>query len=192
MHALPAPKIYTRTGDRGYTVAPLAGRVEKTHPCVEAVGDLDEAESLLALAAAKARADGLERIASILEEVQALLFRVGFQLWEEGRPEKNRRTCVGKSDVERIEKLIDELLPSTPRLFTLHPSDETVAAISLARAVVRRAERRLWACMRSAGIEPSQTLLDAMALVNRLSDLLYAVELRAAEEKRVEVRRVTC
>ncbi len=173
-------------------MAPLAGRVEKTHPCVEAVGELDEAEALLSLAAARARSDGLDRIASLLEEAQVLLFRVGFQLWEEGRPEKDRRRCITRSDVERVERLIDKLLPATPRLFTLHPSDETVATISLARAVVRRAERRLWACIRSTGAKPSQALLDAMALVNRLSDLLYAIELRVAEEKRVEVPRVTC
>ncbi len=186
------PRIYTRAGDEGYTVAPLAGRVEKTHPCVQAVGDLDEAESLAALAAARAARDGLVRIAGILEEVQVMLFRIGFQLWEEGKPEKSRRVCVSRGDVERVEKLIDSLLSQPPRLFTLHASDETVATISLLRAVVRRAERSAWACVRGTVGNPRGALAEALRLLNRLSDLIYALEIDAAREKNVEVRSVSC
>ena len=185
------PTIYTRSGDEGETYAPLAGRVPKTHPCVEAVGDLDEAESILALAEAEARSEGDERLAEILAWCQEALFRIGFQLWQEGLPEHRRRRCVSDEDVAKAEKWIDELLPTPPRLFQLHPADRLAATIAYARAVTRRAERSLWRCIASAAREPSEELRIAARLLNRLSDLLFAAEYSVAKRKGLE-RHVAC
>ncbi|AEM38704.1 cobalamin adenosyltransferase [Pyrolobus fumarii 1A] len=171
------PRIYTRTGDEGYTWAPLAGRVPKTHECVEAVGDLDEAESALGLAAAIARREGHEKEAELLDWVQEMLFRVGFQLWELGAQNPRRmKKCVDERDVREVERKIDELLPEPPRGFTLHSGDLLAASIALARSIVRRAERSIWRCVSVAGRGSDENIRIMLKLINRLSDLLYALE----------------
>ena len=102
------PGIYTRSGDRGETWAPLVGRVRKSHVCVEAVGALDEAESFTAFAEALAREEGEERAAEILRYVQEALFRIGFQLWRERFPgAKGDKPCIEAGEVSRVERLID-------------------------------------------------------------------------------------
>jgi len=173
--------LYTRSGDTGSTIAPLVGRVSKSHPCVEAVGALDEAESSLGLAEAVARERGEDRVADMLSWLQELVFRVGFQLWELMKPERHRRRCIGPEVVEKIEKLIDELNVEF-RGFTLHGGDVVSASIGLARAAVRRAERRLVACLEEVGVggEEAKTLL---SVLNRMSDLLYALEVSVARER---------
>ena len=184
------PRIYTRSGDSGETWAPLAGRVSKTHPCVAAVGDLDEAESFTALAEAFARQEGDEEAAKVLELVQEMLFRIGFQLWRSSFG-KREAECVKREDVERVERMIDELLPEAPRLFQMHAPHPLPAAIAAARAVVRRAERSLWRCIEEAGVEPRGALAEALRLANRLSDLLYALEYSVAKRLGL-LRQVAC
>ena len=184
------PRIYTRTGDQGETWAPLAGRVRKTHECVEAVGALDEAESLTALAEAAARREGEEQARRILEYVQEALFRIGFQLWRETFGKKEEQ-CIREEEVVKVERLIDELLPLPPKLFQMHAPDELVARVAVARAAVRRAERSIWRCLESVGAKPEGRLGVAVRLLNRLSDLLFALEYRLAE-KRGLLRPVSC
>ncbi len=184
------PSIYTRTGDSGETWAPLAGRVRKTHECVEAVGALDEAESLVALAESEARREGVEEAAKILEYTQEALFRIGFQLWRETFGKRNGE-CIHPDEVKRVEEMIDRLLPSPPKLFQMHAADELIARVAVARAAVRRAERSIWRCLENVGVKPEGRLADAMRLLNRLSDLLFALEYSLAE-KRGLLRPVSC
>ncbi len=79
---------------------------------------------------------------------------------------------VNDADVERLERAIDHLNADLPHLkeFILPGGSVAAASCHLARAVCRRAERRLVTLARSATI--NQT---SQRYLNRLSDLLFVI-----------------
>ncbi len=161
-------KLYTGSGDKGTTWCGRAGgRVSKTHPCIEFIGCLDEAEAAVGLARSLLPEE-MEDLAELLAWVEDALFRIGFTV--------NGKNCVTPGDVEKAEAEIDRLSGSIEFSFTLNGGHPAAAATSLARAVARRAERRLWSCLEVTGGPGGDDLL-AARLLNRLSDLLYAVQL---------------
>jgi cob(I)alamin adenosyltransferase len=178
----PAPRIYTRTGDAGETGLFDGTRVSKADPRVDAYGDVDELASWLGLVRARLTAD--ERaadIVSMLEHIQRDLFAVGALLADPRHRIADRvvKAALGPDDVARLEGWIDMLdAELTPlRKFILAGGTEAGAGLHLARAVCRRAERRI------AGLG-DHAHPNALTYVNRLSDLIFtlarAVNARAA------------
>jgi len=162
-------KIYTRTGDTGDTSLFDGTRVRKNEPRVEAYGDVDELNACLGLA----RASGADHeIADELVRLQRDLFALGAQLADPGEKIAARVTkaALGDDDVARLEQLIDRYEAELPALrrFILAGGSPAGAALHVARAVCRRAERRMVA------LEPA---VDAVLVryVNRLSDLLFVL-----------------
>jgi cob(I)alamin adenosyltransferase len=162
-------KIYTRTGDTGDTSLFDGTRVRKSEPRVEAYGDVDELNACLGLA----RASGADHeIADELIRLQRDLFALGAQLADPGEKIAARVTkaALGDDDVARLEELIDRYEAELPALrrFILAGGSPAGAALHVARAVCRRAERRMVA------LEPA---VDAVLVryVNRLSDLLFVL-----------------
>jgi cob(I)alamin adenosyltransferase len=145
-------RIYTRRGDDGTTGLLYGGRVSKADLRTEVYGTLDETTSALGLA----RAFGLvPRVNDIVVRLQREMFVVGAQLAT--APENQSKLSDGVSRItpamtERTERDIDELL-------------------DLARATLRRAERRAVELDRS-GLVPDAEIL---RYLNRASDLLYAL-----------------
>jgi len=162
-------KIYTRTGDTGDTSLFDGTRVRKNEPRVEAYGDVDELNACLGLA----RASGADHeIADELVRLQRDLFALGAQLADPGEKiaERVTKAALGDDDVARLEQLIDRYEAELPALrrFILAGGSPAGAALHVARAVCRRAERRMVA------LEPA---VDAVLVryVNRLSDLLFVL-----------------
>jgi cob(I)alamin adenosyltransferase len=162
-------KIYTRTGDTGETSLFDGTRVRKSEPRVEAYGDVDELNACLGLA----RASGADHeIADELVRLQRDLFALGAQLADPGDKIAARvaKAALGDDDVARLEQLIDRYEAELPALrrFILAGGSPAGAALHVARAVCRRAERRMVA------LEPA---VDAVLVryVNRLSDLLFVL-----------------
>ncbi|MEM1619177.1 MAG: ATP:cob(I)alamin adenosyltransferase [Fervidicoccaceae archaeon] len=161
-------------GDSGHTECPATGElVSKSHACLELLGSLDEAESALGLARALAP-QGLEDLASVLEELQLMLFRVGYTV--AGRIEIDER------DLERLNSLLELYWPREQRGFLIHGAGAFSSAIGLARALVRRAERALVAAL-EAGVPLRRSDL-ALSVLNRMSDVLFGLEVRAASFER--------
>ncbi len=162
-------RLYTGGGDNGETFCAIAGgRVAKSHPCIEFMGSLDEAEAAVGLARSLLEeAGGPRELVEALRWVEGLLFRVGFTL--------AGHKCVTTEDIREAERLIDTYTRHLAPGFTLNGGHPAAAATSLARAVVRRAERRLWSCLDTAGEQPVDAKL-AGTLLNRASDLLYALQ----------------
>lgn len=159
------PKIYTKTGDAGETGLFGGGRVPKDDPRVEAYGTLDEANSALGLLAADLDAE----LRDLVCGVQRVLFDIGAEL---ASPQPGRVAAVPAEAVAALETRIDgweaELAPL--RQFIL-PGGSTPAAIChLARALVRRAERRAVTLARSAPVNP-----EVLKYLNRLSDWLFVL-----------------
>ena len=158
--------MYSRRGDKGETSLYGSSRVRKDDPRVEAYGTIDELSSALGvvLSGSKDR-----RLASSLKEIQRMLFVAGGDAATEVHgPLKVPR--VTAADTVRLEKLTDELVSKLPPLanFILPGGTPTAAAIHLARAVCRRAERRILTASRSHEMNP-----DLLPFFNRLSSYLF-------------------
>lgn len=154
-------KIYTRTGDAGQTSLTGGERIDKDSARIEAMGDVDELNSALGLVLAYAIP--LE-VRACLTDVQHALFNLGGEL------SMRDRALITPADVDDLERRVDVLNAELPPLkeFILPGGDPAVASCHLARAICRRAERRLVALMRVESVGES-----ARVYLNRLSDLLF-------------------
>lgn len=161
-------KIYTKTGDQGTTGLGDGGRIGKTEPRVEAMGDIDELNSLLGVLICELpNADRQENLLhNELLLIQHDLFDLGGELSIPGS------SLLPGDSVERLESMIDKYNEPLPALkeFILPGGSKAAAHCHLARAVCRRAERKVVGL--SLDAEVSET---ALKYVNRLSDLLFVL-----------------
>ena len=159
--------LYTRRGDDGTTSLVGGARVPKDDARVEAYGALDEAGALLGLARL-ALTDA--RVAEVLRFAQQRLMNVSSVLATPPGAAETGALVPTDADIAAIEGAIDELTARTPemRTFVLCGGPEAAARLQVARAVIRRSERRVTTLART---EP---LPEAVArFLNRLSDLLF-------------------
>ncbi len=163
-------KIYTRTGDDGSTGLGDGSRVGKASERIDAIGELDELNSVLGLLLGHALPPAL---AGTVLDVQHDLFDLGGELAIPGT------ALVGPDHVARLERAIDALNASLPPLkeFILPGGGPAAAACHLARAVCRRAERALLRLHAAQAVNAA-----ALAYVNRLSDLLFVAARTIARE----------
>jgi len=156
-------KIYTRTGDDGTTGLGDGSRVEKDHPRVEALGANDELNSHLGLMLAHELPPALR---AEITTIQHELFDLGGEL---SVPD---RAVIQDDQVERLEKFLDGLNETLAPLkeFILPGGCHVAATAHVARAVCRRAERRLATLARQANVNPA-----SLRYLNRLSDLLFVM-----------------
>ncbi len=154
-------KIYTRTGDEGTTGLGDGSRVPKDSPRIEVMGDVDEVNSLIGLVLVNAVRDSIRHA---LNEVQHKLFDLGGELCMPGF------TAISAEDVGFLEHTLDQHNAELPPLkeFILPGGGPAAAACHMARAVCRRAERRMTSLHRQEPLSPQ-----VCAYINRLSDLLF-------------------
>ena len=158
-------KIYTRTGDDGSSGLVDGSRASKAGTRLTAIGEVDEANSCIGVAIA---ALGERQLGADLRMVQNEMFDLGADLATPDGIEGALR--ITAEQVERIERAIDamnaDLSPLTS--FILPGGSAAVAALHVARAVVRRAERAGVALMAAEPVNAH-----ALAYLNRLSDHLF-------------------
>ncbi|MFM5913934.1 cob(I)yrinic acid a,c-diamide adenosyltransferase [Chakrabartia godavariana] len=161
-------KIYTRTGDDGSTGLVDGSRTAKDAPRMAAIGDVDELNSLIGAAAQFAEGEGLAR----LRRIQNDLFDLGADLATPGEDftPSDMVLRVVASQTRRLEGEIDAMNAEMPPLasFILPGGSALAAALHVARAVARRAERTIVTASRDASINP-----EARRYINRLSDWLF-------------------
>lgn len=166
-------KIYTRTGDDGTTGLVDGSRRAKHDARMQAVGDVDEANSTVGLAAVVAEGD----LRADLVRLQNDLFDLGADLatplgaigGEDFAPSDMVLRIV-PAEARWIESRIDALNLGLRPLtsFVLPGGSELAARLHVARAVARRAERSMTALAEAEPVNPA-----ALAFVNRLSDYLF-------------------
>lgn len=157
-------KIYTRTGDDGKTGLASGERVDKCDVRVEALGSVDETNSVIGLVLAEPGVPAAIRAS--LTRVQHELFEIGAELALPGYAK------IAAADVARLETELDELNSQLPPLeeFVLPAGNRAAAACHLARTVCRRAERRAWTAAKHAAVNA-----ELLRYLNRLSDLLFVM-----------------
>lgn len=156
-------KIYTRTGDQGMTGLGDGSRVGKDSRRIEAIGEIDELNCVIGMVLVH---EIRPAIRDILSEAQHKLFDLGGELSMPGYQ------AVGLKDIELLERMLDSFNAELPPLkeFILPGGGPAAAVCHLARAVCRRAERRLVTLTHEVSLNP-----EGQAYLNRLSDLLFVL-----------------
>lgn len=163
-------KVYTRTGDDGTTGLYGGTRTTKDATRVAAYGSVDEANAAIGLARANLGDADVDRT---LAAVQRTLFDVGADLaTPSDAPQRDGLHLIDDADVAAVEREIDrfehELEPL--KQFIIPGGHVASAALHLARAVVRRAEREV------VGLARDESVNEAVGrYLNRVSDLLFVL-----------------
>lgn len=166
-------KVYTRTGDDGSTGLLFGGRIGKDGPGPAAYGEVDEAVSTLGLARAECEPGELH---DLIVRLQREMFVVGAELAT--APDNRRKLTDGVSRVTSdmvasLEQVIDDISTrfEPPREFVVPGENRLAAALDLARAVIRRAERAAVAAAHAGWLDDSRVVM----YLNRLADLVYTL-----------------
>ena len=111
---------------------------------------------------------------ALSERLQSDLFRVGAEVAAAADPGALGAARIGPADIAALEQAIDQCEAQLPplRSFILPGGSHPAGVLHLARAVCRRAERRLVTLARS---DPAAVSADLLAYVNRMSDLLFVL-----------------
>ncbi len=156
-------KIVTRTGDAGETGLGDGSRVAKDSPRIEAIGAVDELNSVLGVLLAESLP---EPIATCLIDVQHDLFDLGGELSIPGH------AAVTDAHVTRVETTVEAFNADLPPLkeFILPGGTRAAALAHVARTVCRRAERSLIRLAAAEAVSDRSRIY-----LNRLSDLLFVL-----------------
>jgi cob(I)alamin adenosyltransferase len=156
-------KIYTRTGDDGTTGLGDGTRVAKDSLRIEAMGDVDELNSVIGLLLTESPPDIL---IDLLTQVQHDLFNLGGEICI---PDY---VILQQANIDNLEEAIDTLNENLEPLkeFILPGGTKAAAFCHLARTVCRRAERKLITLARDEKVTEI-----SLKYLNRLSDLLFVL-----------------
>jgi len=173
--------LYTRRGDKGETSLYGPQRVSKDSPRVEAYGTIDELNSYLGVILADCR-DSMTT--KSLKVIQKMLFVASADLASESGSSKVPR--ISSAETRKIESMTDELLARLPTLrnFVLPGGTRLAAELHFARAICRRAERRVVGASKGQKLNP-----ELIPFMNRLSSYLFnlARAANAAKGKKEEI-----
>lgn len=168
-------KIYTKTGDKGYTSLIGGGRVPKFDLRIESYGNVDELNSYIGLVSDQ---DIDQHYKMILKKVQNCLFIIGSIL----ATDPDKINLPGKKeifipelhpeDTDILEKEIDSMTEKLPQLkhFILPGGNTAVSFCHVARCVCRRAERSVVHLAEGNDVDEK-----VIIYLNRLSDYLFVL-----------------
>lgn len=167
--------LYTRKGDDGTTKTfGCSGRISKSSLVTEALGSLDEINSLLGWCKVKSGGfDGLldlrgeqKTVSEIVGQLQQDLFVIQAELAGADKKISASRTIFLEEVTDNIEK---DLPPITS--FIVSGGTELSAMFDFARTIARRTERSVVKAK-----DDNLTLSsEALSYLNRLSSILYAL-----------------
>lgn len=169
-------KIYTKTGDIGETSLFGGRRVLKNELRIEAYGTVDELNSWVGLLR-DVNTDTATK--NLLKEIQDRLFTLGSTLAADPNNKKLKTPDLHESDIELLEKAIDEMDEKLEPLrnFILPGGHVYVSYCHIARTVCRRAERLCVTLNQISEIHPL-----CIKYLNRLSDYLFTLSRKMSKD----------
>lgn len=173
-------KIYTKTGDKGFTSLVGGTRISKSELKIEAYGSVDELNSWIGVLHDQLINDSRK---SVLKEIQDRLFTIGSDLASEQDKDHTKIPDLFEKDIEFLETQIDQMNENLPSLrhFVLPGGHQSVSFAHVARTVCRRAER---ICIRLNETEKVNELV--IKYINRLSDYLFVLSRAMANDLGIE------
>jgi cob(I)alamin adenosyltransferase len=182
--AIRITKVYTRTGDKGFTKLVGGKKVRKDAARIEAYGTIDELNSVLGLARVfndelKERLPAAQRLDDIFRRLQNELFDLGSELATPPDFSYDGMFRVGEGEVKDLERLIDDCQKDLAPLnsFILPGGGKVGGFLHQARTVCRRAEREILRLSQEEAISEWP-----LKYVNRLSDLLFVLSRWASKQ----------
>ncbi|HHP7242672.1 MAG TPA: cob(I)yrinic acid a,c-diamide adenosyltransferase [Cyclobacteriaceae bacterium] len=173
-------KIYTKTGDKGYTSLLGGTKVAKSNVRIEAYGTVDELNAYLGWI--RDKSVNASRKKDIIR-IQENLFVIGSHLAKDKEDLKMALPAFNPEEIAYIEKLIDQMEDSLPVMtnFILPGGKEEVSLCHVARCVCRRAERSVVRLNDEEAINPN-----FLVFLNRLSDYLFILSRMITKDLQVE------
>lgn len=156
--------VYTKTGDKGKTGTFGGKRISKSSKLINAIGAIDELNSYLG-------------IIGELSEIQRNLFTINAII-------AGSDLAMPKDATKKLEREIDEMEGKMPVLanFIIYSGTPRAVKLYYARALARRAERCLVACLHKSQITNHRSLV----YLNRLSDYLFTLARYTNFKKKVK------
>ncbi len=169
-------KFYTGKGDDGTTGLLGEGRVEKYDLRMECLGTLDELSASLGLA--RSLMSDSQHTGTIVK-LQRALYTLMAEVAATGE-NVEKFSKISDDSVAELEGLIDHLAMGmdTPGGFIIPGDLPASAAISVSRAITRRAERRVTELFNRGDIRNAAIL----RYLNRLSSFLFVLEIKLVQE----------
>jgi len=173
-------KIYTKKGDEGKTGLIGGTRVSKHTLRIDSYGTVDELNSFIGVVRDY---DINETYKKQLIEIQDRLFTIGSSLASDPDKSKMKIPDLLESDVEVLEKWMDEMDAELPemRFFVLPGGNHAVSFCHVARCVCRRAERLIVELDENDFVAPL-----VLSYMNRLSDYLFVLSRKIALDLKTE------
>ncbi|HEY4196430.1 MAG TPA: cob(I)yrinic acid a,c-diamide adenosyltransferase [Mucilaginibacter sp.] len=172
-------KIYTKTGDKGYTSLIGGTRVAKHHLRIESYGTVDELNSYIGLIRDQNIAAHDQQV---LKEIQDRLFTIGSSLASD--PEKSKMIIpdLHEADIELLEKEMDTINEQLPELrhFILPGGNNAISFCHIARCVCRRAERLSVHLSEESKVDEKVNIY-----LNRLSDYLFTLARKIGNDQNI-------
>ncbi|XP_068095440.1 corrinoid adenosyltransferase MMAB isoform X1 [Hyperolius riggenbachi] len=168
------PRIYTKTGDKGFSSTYTGERRPKDDIVFEALGATDELSSAIGLAREFCLDANLQCV-SELEKIQCMLQDIGANIatpLSSARESHKVKTSFSADPVQELEQWIDKYTAQLPPLnnFILPSGGKASASLHVARAVCRRAERMTFKLLSQGEADPN-----VGKYLNRLSDYLFTL-----------------
>lgn len=172
-------KIYTKTGDKGFTSLIGGTRVPKYHIRIESYGTIDELNSYIGLIRDQ-DIDAADK--TLLKEIQDRLFTIGASLAAD--PDKSKMVIpdLHTEDVELLEEEMDRINEKIPPLkhFILPGGSNAISFCHIARCVCRRAERLVVQLNDESPVDEK-----VIIYLNRLSDYLFTLARKVGFENQI-------
>ncbi|HEY2580376.1 MAG TPA: cob(I)yrinic acid a,c-diamide adenosyltransferase [Mucilaginibacter sp.] len=172
-------KIYTKTGDKGFTSLIGGTRVAKHHIRIESYGTIDELNSYIGLIRDQEIA---AHDKEMLKFIQDRLFTIGSSLASD--PEKSKMIIpdLKTDDIEMLEKEMDTINENLPPLrhFILPGGSNAISFCHIARCVCRRAERVTVHLAEQSTVDEKVNIY-----LNRLSDYLFTLARKIGNDNKI-------
>jgi cob(I)alamin adenosyltransferase len=172
-------KIYTKTGDKGFTSLIGGTRVAKYHLRIESYGTVDELNSYIGLIGDQ---DITVHDKEVLKQIQDRLFTIGSSLAAD--PERSKMVIpdLHMEDIDLLEQEMDAMNEQLPELrhFILPGGNNTISFCHIARCICRRAERITVQLANESTVDEKVNIY-----LNRLSDYLFTLARKIANERNV-------
>ncbi|MDN3547070.1 cob(I)yrinic acid a,c-diamide adenosyltransferase [Mucilaginibacter aquaedulcis] len=172
-------KIYTKTGDKGFTSLIGGTRVAKYHLRIESYGTIDELNSYVGLIRDQ---DIAVHDKDVLKQIQDRLFTIGSLLAADPERSKMVTPDLHMADVELLEKEMDSMNERLPELrhFILPGGNNTISFCHIARCICRRAERITVHLAEESPVDEKVNIY-----LNRLSDYLFTLARKIGNEAKI-------
>lgn len=176
-------KLFTGKGDDGTTGLLGSERVFKTDLRIETIGTLDELNAFLGNA--KAGIEG-KKVKEIVIEIQRDLYKIMTDV-AVTKSAEGKFQPFPSNRVAFLEDTIDEISKTTaiPNEFIIPGETKQSALFSICRAVARRAER----CLVDLTAHDELKNPEILRYINRLSSLLFLLEIKFSKKNREETLR---